>query len=275
MKTLEDIFVREFKSSVSGVGRKDVYGIPLPPESSSWYVSGVDMFQVRGISGEDEPYNLLEGKVVRRLPQGTVARRRAIDKATRGFLKDASGSYVYEDYSVPAGSIVVVSTENIGVLYKGYRVATKSGYGYIDFVDTVAGREFLYVLPKSVLYEINQTALALSVTNMKNYSGMGYTSWNNGTIYLHIIPYNPRAKYIGSKILATKCGLDYTNELKAILAYWQKAKVIPDLALSLLSSGENLATRPTSVGYEGYVQVQPIALGDKEIYGADNNGETG
>lgn len=278
MKTLEEVFVKEFKQSISNVGYKDIYKIPLPDECRSWNVSGTDLFVVKGVDGENAPYDRLNMSIVKRMPAGYVARRRVIDKAIRGFKKNPDGSYVYENYQVPSGSIVVLSNVNIDVQYKGYKTATKSGYGYVDFVDSSRGREYMYVVPKSVLYEINQTALALSVTNMKNFSGSGYTTWNNGVIFLHIIPYNPRSKYVGSKILATKCSLDYSEEVGTILRYWQKVNVIPDLRLCMLESGENLVLKRTSVGYTEYVQVQPLALGDREIYGSSEvvgHGETG
>lgn len=267
MKTLEEIFTREFKQSISNVGYKDIYKVPLPDECKSWNVTGTELFAVKGISDEDAPYNRLNNTIVKQLPSTMSARRRVVDKATRSFAKTEDGNFIYEDYVVPTGSIVVVSSDNIGVLYKGYKTASKSGYGYVDFVDTTKGREYLYVLPKSVLYGVNQTALALSVTNMKNYSGSGYTTWGNGVIFLHIIPYNPRSKYIGSKILATKCGLDYKYEVRQILNFWQKNKVIPDLRLTVLGDGSNLALKRTAVGYTEYIQIQPLALGDREIYG--------
>ena len=82
-----------------------------------------------------------------------------------------------------------------------------------------------------------------------------------------MIPYNPRSKYVGSKILATKCGLDYKYEVRQILNFWQRTKVIPDLRLTVLGDGGNLALKRTAVGYTEYIQVQPLALGDRELYG--------
>lgn len=271
MKSLEEIFVREFKQSVSQVGYKDIYKVPLPKVCSLWNISGTDLFTVKGVESSDSPYDRLNGSVVKRLPTGMIAKRRAIDKSIRGFKRDESGNFIYEDYSVPTGSIVVLSNLNINVLYREYKKATPSGYGYIDFVDTDRGRVYMYVLPKSVLYEIHQTALALSVTNMKNYSGSGYVTWNYGVIYLHVIPYNPRSKYIGSKILATKCSLNYSEEVSKILNFWQKEGVLPDLRLCVLEDGSNLALKATSVGYTEYIQVEPLAIGDKEIYGTSSN----
>jgi hypothetical protein len=278
MRSLEDVFKQEFKQRTSNVGTKNIYSVPLPPECSAWKVSGTELYLVKGISSDEVPYCDLNDTVVRRLPQGTVAKRRVIDKASRGFKLDADGKYVYEKYSVPTGSVVVISSDNIGVLYKGYKTATKTGYGYVDFIDTPDGREYMYVLPKSVLYGINQTALALSVKNMKNYSGYGYITFDYGTIYLHVIPYSPRAQYVGSKILATKCTLDFRYEVESILKFWQSNCVIPELQLCCLEDGSNIALRPTEVGYTDYVQVQPLALGDKEIYGStggSNDGDLG
>lgn len=268
MNSLESVFVKEFRHSVSNVGYKDIYKIPLPEECSRWGVSGADMFLVKGVPDEETPYCKLNGTLVKRLPSGTVAKRRVIDKATRGFKRTETDEYVYEDYTVPSGSIVVLSSQNIGVLYKAYKKPTETGYGYIDFVDSGKGREYMYVIPKTVLYEVHQTALALSVTNMKNYSGSGYVTWDSGVIYLHVIPYNPRSKYVGSKVLATKVGLDYSEEVTKILSYWQRNGVIPDLKLCVLEDGSNLALKPTSVGYTEYAQVELLALGDKDIYGS-------
>lgn len=272
MKTLEDVFASEFKQSVSGVGYKDIYRIPLPPECETWRVSGTELYKVSGISESEVPYCMLNNAIVRQLPSGTVAKRRAIDKATRSFKRDDNGKFVYEDYVVPAGSIVVLSSVQINVLFKEYKYATKTGYGYIDFVTDEYGKSFMYVLPKSVLYKINQTALAVSVKNMKNYSGSGYVTWDNGVIYLHVIPYNPRSQYIGSKILVTKYSLDYRREVSQILQYWQRVGILPDLRLCVMSDGTNIALKQTAVGYSEYIPVDTLAVGDKEIYGCSSEG---
>ena len=38
---------------------------------------------------------------------------------------------------------------------------------------------------------------------MKNYSGIGLTTWDYGVIFVHVIPYNPNSQYVGTKILKT------------------------------------------------------------------------
>lgn len=249
---------------MQGVGYKDIYKIPLPEEVSGWYVSGTEIYGVRGV--EKQYYSDLNKSFVRRLPRNMVAKRRVIDKATRGFKTNEDGSYVYEEYKVPSGSLVVISEKEIHLPYSEY-LKSVDGYGYIDFSMSKSGLEYMYVLPKSVLYKVNQTALVLSVKNMKNYSGMGYTTWDMGKIFLHIIPYSPNAQYIGSKVLKTGHTLDYTQEVKSIVDYWQNVGVIPNIALCKLQDDTNLVTSPTIVGYDEYNPIESLSLSDKEVYG--------
>ena len=266
MQNLESIFIKEFRNVVRDVGYKDVFRVPLPEECRGWEVSGTELYGVKGIS--ETYYSVLNYSTVKRLPRGTVAKRRVIDKATRGFRMDSEGNYVYEDYRVPSGSLVVVSDRKIYLPYSEY-VKPSPGYGYVDFVITPSGSEFMYVLPKSVLYRVNQTALALSVRDMKGYSGMGYTSWRNGKIFLHIIPYNPSSKYVGSRILKTKHSLDYTSEILEIVSYWQSTGFIPDIRLCGLQDGTNLVTKPTVIGYSEYNPLETLPLSEREVYGVD------
>lgn len=267
-KTLEDLFIREFRSAVSNVGYKDIYKVPLPPSSDNWKVSGTDLYAVKGIEGSN--YSFLNKTIVKRLPKDSVAKRRVIDKATRSYAIGEDGKFKYEDYQVPSGSVVVLSTVNIGLSYKEYKRPIKDGYGYIDFVQRGNIVEYMYVLPKKVLYKVNQTALALSVKNMKNFSGSGYMTWNMGMIFLHVIPYKPNSKYEGTRILKTGYWTNFDADIRTITDYWQQMGVIPNLALCNISDGTNIATKGTIVGYESYVPVESLALSDKDVYGSDD-----
>lgn len=264
MQSLEKVFERELRDAISNVGYKDIFSIPLPEECKSWEVSGTEVYAVRGI--EEKPYDGLNKTIVKRLPKDKVAKRRVVDKVTRKWKLDEEGNYVYEDYPVPSGSVVVVSDKKLGVPYKLY-IDKGSKYGYIDYTENGL---FMYVLPKEVLYRVNQTALVISVKNMKNYRGMGYTTWGKGTIFIHIVPYKPNSSqlYVGSKVLKTGHTLNYAEEIKTILRYWQKVNLIPCLSLTALSNGENLAIKETISGYDEneYIPVSPLPLGDKEVY---------
>ena len=268
-KSLEDVFKAEFRNEVSNIGYKNIYKVPVPEVCNTWSVSGTELYAVKGIDAKY--FNALNKTIVKRLPRGMVAKRRVLDKVNRGYKIDESGNYLYEDFNVPSGSIVVISEVKIDLPFSEYKKRiSDGGYGYIDFVK-YEGKpiQYMYVLPKSVLYRINQTALALSVKNMKNYSGSGYMTWDMGMIYLHIIPYKPNARYEGTRILKTGYTLNYSNEVNDILNFWQENRIIPNIMICALSDGSNLVTKGTVVGYDSYVPVESLALSDKEVYGVE------
>lgn len=267
-KTLESIFISEYRKEVANIGYKNIYKIPIPDECENWEVSGTELYAVKGITNEE--FSELNKKIVRKLSSDYVAKRRKIDKATRSYAKDEDGNYIYEDFTVPSGSMVVLSNECLGLSFTTYKKkVSKDGYGYVDVVNKDGNKEYMYVLPKSVLYKVNQTALALSVKNMKNFSGCGYMTWNNGMIFLHIIPYKPNSKYDGTRILKTGYTLNYDKEVELLVNYWQAMGVIPNIVLCALSDGTNLATKGTTVGYDSYTPVDSIAVSDKDVYGSD------
>ena len=249
-------------------GYKDIFKIPLPEECSRWYVSGTELYMVKGVNNPD--FQDLEGVLVKKLPKNMVAKQRVIDKATKQFKKNEDGSFVYKDYTIPTGSMVVISNKNMSIPLRYWNQA-EDGYGYVDFVQSKGeGVLYMYVLPKSVLYKVHQTALVLSVKDMKNYSGMGYKTWRDGKIFLHVIPYNPNSKYIASKVLKTACTLNFSNEIRTIVDFWEKVGLIPKINLCGLEDSSNLVLKPTTVGYNEYERMDMLPLSDKEIFGVDN-----
>lgn len=260
---LEGTFIKEFRSAVKPAGYKDIYNIPLPKECKDWNVSGTELYSIKGI---EEPYfEKLNKTMIRRLPRDKKAQKRKIDPKTRSFARDEEGNYIYEEITIPTGSLVVLSDMKIGLPHEKLHKVSE-GYGYIDFVMTSESLEYMYILPKDVLYRVHQTALALSVRNMKNYAGCGYVTWSNGTIFLHIIPYNPNSSYTGTKILKTGYTLNFGKEIQLLLDFWQKTGLIPNLKLCELQDGSNLATKVTEVGYDEYEPVDTLPINDKEMY---------
>ena len=266
MGNLQSEFVKEFKQEVGVYGSKDIFSIPLPDCCKSWYVSGREMYYVQGI--EDEVFKGLNNTYVERLPKGTVAKRRKIDRVNRCFKRKPDGSFEYEDIKIPSGSIVVISKVNLGVQFK-YK---EEGYGYVDFAGKKDNRKYLYIVKKENLHKANQTALALSVKNMKNYAGMGYRTWRSGVVYLHIIPYRPGSMYVGSKILKTGTSLNYSEDIEKILNFWLQRNIIPNITLCTVGE-DNLVMKPTEVGYSDFVPYDILSLGDREIYGSNEEGD--
>lgn len=265
MRNLEDEFKREFKKEVGVYASKDIYSVPLPVEASKWEVSGTELYFVKGI--EDKVFANLNGTIVKKIPSGKEVKKRVIDRAARSFKRNADGTFVYEDVKVPKGAMVVISDKILSVPY-----SYKGEYGYVDFVKKKDGKiEYFYIVKKENLFKVNQTALAVSVKNMKNYSGMGYQTWRIGMIYLHIIPYKPSSIYVGSKILKTGHTLDYGKEVRSIVSYWEKMKLIPNIKLSSVED-TNLVMKNTEVGYTDYVPYEVLSVGDRELYGSSEEG---
>lgn len=272
MATLESVFVKEFKRNIHATQiSKNIYEVPLPPETKQWGVSGTILYAVKGIT--DELYSGLNRTLVKKIPSDMKVAKRKVSIVTRDFVRDDKGNYIYEDVKIPTGSMAIVSEKNLNLPYK-YKAT--EGFGYIDYVIKGGKKEYIYYIPKVYLYQTHQTALAISVKSMKNYIGMGYVSWKFGTIFLHIIPYKPNSNYVGSKILKTSVGLNYNREVKSIVDFWILNKVIPDIHLCDTDEHGNLAIKETVTGYIDYAPMEEISLGDKEIYGSSEQvGEDG
>lgn len=267
MSSLEQVFIKEFKRSIRTQRvSKNIYEVPLPIECSNWNVSGTHQYGVIGISAESGGlFSKLNKTVVDRLPQGAKVRRKKIDLVNKRFVKDSRGNLVYESVRVPQGSVPVISNINLNLPYR-YSV-DEEGFGYIDFIKIGSEKKFLYYIPKKYLYKANQTALALSVKNMKNYAGMGYVTWRFGTIYLHIIPYNSSRSYIGTKILKTSLSLNYDYDIKCIVDFWVKNGVVPNIKLCNTLSEGNLVLKPTTKGYDEYKPIERKSLAEEgELY---------
>lgn len=236
---------------------KNINAVPLPKDCLHWHRSRNVEYKVESI--EKEHYDLLNNTVVTKLPSGSLVQRRVIDKAKRQFKRDEEGNYVFEKVVVPNGSSAVLSNVKISLPYSMY-LSCEDGFGYVDY----RGSKYLYIIPNDYLYKINLTALVLSVKNMKCFSGMCYQSWDMGKVFLNIIPYNPNAKYTGSKVLCVKRGLDYSKEVQVLVGYWQMVKFIPPIGYCDLEDGSNLCILPDkiTVGYEEaeYEMIEPISL---------------
>ena len=266
MSSLEKIFIKEFKRNIRSLPMyRNIYKVPLPDEVNKWSVSGSDVIAIKGIPKEAGLYVNLNRSLAKRIPSGVVVQKRKIDLVNRNFAKDKNGKFIYEDIKIPSGSMIVSSSVNLNLPY-GYKVKIE-GFGYIDFIMNGLNKEFLYFIPKRYLYLTNQTALALSVKNMKNFYGKGYLTWKFGTIYLHIIPYKHTRSYVGTKILKTSHKLNYEKEVKLIVDYWLFNDIIPNIALCNTIDEGNLVLKDTPRGYEDYEVVEELSLGEKEIYG--------
>ena len=266
MADLENVFIKEFKRNIRSHNVvKNIFDVPLPSIVKEWKVSGSELFGIKDIPSEAGLFSGLNKSIVKKLPKGSIASRRKVDLVTRDFVRDSNNRYVYEDVKIPSGSMVIISRKALELPY-GYK-SPLDGFGYIDFTENRGKREYTYYIPKTYIYSLHQTALVLSVKNMKNFAGMGYLSWNFGLIYLHIIPYKPNYKYVGTKVLKTGLKLNYSEEVKSIVDFWVNNDIIPNIALCDTVLEGNLVVKETSTGYENYEVVDELSLGEKDLYG--------
>lgn len=241
----------------------------MPENTKDWKVSGTEQYAIRGIPDDLEGFNGLNKTFVYAIPKKYAIQQRIVDKVTRGFKVDEEGKFLHKDITISSGSIAIYTIKKLAVPYV-YFEKQIDGYGFIDTIhDNETNKDmYMYILPKTVVYQTNQTALALSVKSMKGYKGMGYVTWDSGTIFLHIIPYKPRLEYMGTKILKTGCTLNYDKEVRDIVIFWIQNRFIPDISLTSVEHNEhNLALKPPSVWYDEYIPVEQLALGDKEVFG--------
>lgn len=274
MASLERVFIKEFKRNIrSSHISKNIYQVPLPKEAGDWEVSDSEVYAIKGIPVDSAGlYSRLNSSLAKKVPPGVSVQKRKVDLVSRNFSKDRDGRLIYENVKIPSGSMIIVSRTNLNLPY-GYKI-NDLGFGYVDFVMNGLFKEFLYYIPKKYLYLANQTALALSVKNMKNFLGKGYLTWKFGTIYLHIIPYKNSRSYVGTKILKTSLKLSYEQEVKLIIDYWIANDIIPNISLCNTIDEGNLVLKDTSKGYEDYELVEEMSLGETEIYGSSNISRT-
>lgn len=266
MADLENVFIKEFKRNIRSHNVvKNIFDVPLPSIVKEWEISGSELFGIKGIPSEAGLFSGLNKSIVKKLPKGSIASRRKVDLVKRDFVRDSNNRYVYEDVKIPSGSMVIISRKALELPY-GYK-SPLDGFGYIDFIENRGKREYTYYIPKTCIYSLHQTALVLSVKNMKNFAGMGYLSWNFGLIYLHIIPYKPNYKYVGTKVLKTGLKLNYSEEVKSIVDFWVNNDIIPNIALCDTILEGNLVVKETATGYENYEVVDELSLGEKDLYG--------
>lgn len=222
MKTLEEIFYSEFNQMVNkrraNTQNFSLSSLPLPQMESE--ISTRDMVHIGGIA--EEYYNLLNNTDNMLWSHGKLSRRTYDYKGE--FIKDKDGNYVVQGVTLPNDCVAILSDTKLCVP-NSFR--SKEAFEYVDYVQRATSnggieRKYVYIIPREYCYKLNQTALVLSLTKLRNYySGSSVILTNGYTVYMYVIPYKPRNNRMHNyRVLCTKCSLDYGGDIGNIIKLW-------------------------------------------------------
>lgn len=221
VKSPDEQFYRDFnkmvKERAGRVGPIDIYRLSIP---SIGLVAKNKRVYIKGIT--EKYYERLNHNYVV-LWTKPKCKRRLYDSKGQ-FLKE-NGVYKTESVSVPRNSLVVVSQIKLGVPHK----FKSEDYIYVDYVETNSVKQYIYIVPKSVCYEVNQTALVLAVNPLRaHYGGVSFHLQTGHKLYLYTVPYSPtkRKEKTPYRYLVSKIGLDFSKEVKAVFTYWEQLEVV-------------------------------------------------
>ena len=257
MASLDSIFYREFKQmlsqrkAISGV--LNIYQLPLPTDVLDNRISMHKKVYIRGI--KDEYYSKLNNTEAYLLTRPNLRRRKFDYKGQ--FIKDANGKFVCEDVTLPNKCVAVVSDIKIGVPLKHN---PDDNFDYVDVISKVNAKgvrsvKYIYIIPKTYCYSLNQVALVISVNRLRSYyNGVGMALQNGNIIYLFTLPYKPSNVDKSYRIISTKTTLDFNKELSLIKDFWLRNGIIFDPSLCVLTDTEGTHGR-SNVAYEDLPQV--------------------
>lgn len=201
--------------------------VPAP----SYKVCKANLVLLRGI--KEQYYSLLNNSESMLWTRPDLKKRKF--NSNGEFLRDANGSVLSEDIPLPHGCVAVISSIKINVplSYK-----PTDAFQYVDYIssDKTKSVMYIYIVPKTYCYKLNQTALVLSSKSLRSYyDGIKLYLQNGHPVYMCVVPYNPVGAEKSYRVLATKTSLDFKSEVNEVLALWEKSGVIFPRCLTSLS----------------------------------------
>ena len=86
---------------------------------------------------------------------------------------------------------------------------------------------FVYAVPRELLFEVSQCALAVSSSRLDCFEGYRFNSFADGTLFLSVVPFKKASSFVNTRILALKSSTYFKDEISYIVNFWVKEKVIP------------------------------------------------
>lgn len=259
MTTAEEHFAREFKKTLatlpvqpSILDMPNVLGDPIIPMGKEYYIRNI----------VDAVFSPLNGEMV--IEMGSIIPELSVfDKAGKR-KKDVSGDTLKTRPSTPSGSIFIRSAKKLNIPFK--YLDQETSFAYADsWVGAPDGRKYIYAVPKSNLFRVNLTALAVSTKKLKAFYGHTFKTWHYGQITVAVIPYNANAKYSNTRILKVGFGVDYDVDIKKYVNGLILKGIVPDVGNYAVDGGlTNLVFGTITPEYDDYVQESILALSEEK-----------
>lgn len=129
---------------------------------------------------------------------------------------------------------------------------------------------FVYAVPRELLFEVSQCALAVSSSRLDCFEGYRFNSFADGTLFLSVVPFKKSSSFVNTRILAIKSSTDFKDEISSIVNFWVKEKVIPSPAdFKVLSedgvSEVSLVFDSVPASYHEFVPVADSSLASRKV----------
>lgn len=129
---------------------------------------------------------------------------------------------------------------------------------------------FVYAVPRELLFEVSQCALAVSSSRLDCFEGYRFNSFADGTLFLSVVPFKKSSSFVNTRILAVKSSTDFKDEISSIVNFWVKKKVIPSPSdFKVLSedgvSEVSLVFDSVPASYHEFVPVADSSLASRKV----------
>lgn len=206
-----------------------------------------------------------------------VSRGESVPDSAGSFSQDSvsSGSSKYSGSVLPAGFGSVSSQDSSFLQVPQVSPRSRERVKVSDMVGSFEDRvsedfPFVYAVPRELLFEVSQCALAVSSSRLDCFEGYRFNSFADGTLFLSVVPFKKSSSFVNTRILAVKSSTDFKDEISSIVNFWVKNKVIPSPAdFKVLSedgvSEVSLVFDSVPASYHEFVPVADSSLASRKV----------
>lgn len=187
----------------------------------------------------------------------------------------SSGSSKSSGSVLPAGFGSVSSQDSLLLQVPQVSPRSRDRVKVLDMVGSFEDRvsedfPFVYAVPRELLFEVSQCALAVSSSRLDCFEGYRFKSFADGTLFLSVVPFKKSSSFVNTRILAVKSSTDFKDEISSIVNFWVKEKVIPSPAdFKVLSedgvSEVSLVFDSVPASYHEFVPVADSSLASRKV----------